>query len=342
MDVSIIIPVRDDADRLTKLLESIGDGKPTAWAIEILVADDGSREPLVALCAAHGATCVRLEGVGPAAARNAAAAQAKGDLLLFLDADIVYARGLLESAKTLLDADPDLQAVSFRNRPYTPGDPWVRNYGAAIEHHWFSACLPENAASGEFPGVTTRNMVIRRTAFEALGGFDVSFKTNAIEDYDFGKRLIARYHSALARSPEPYHAFPARVTRLLRNYFVRTQLFVPYFLRHRPALDETQTSGGEARLRLIANATLAATAIAACPTPARPILAAVAGCGLVYCGWRLRAFLHKAWQLSGSWVFAAQCFALYLVSSPAIAAGGVAGLLNTFVNPSGSRREAKS
>lgn len=122
-----------------------------------------------------------------------------------------------------------------------------------MEHFWFQGNFGEEDELAPVQGFTTRNGAVRGTAaffFYAVGGFDTTFKTNAHEDYDFGKRLAAQFPVFMSRHPLVYHNFPTSLRRLLRNYWVRVTLFVPYYLRHRPPLDKTQTSRGEALIRM--------------------------------------------------------------------------------------------
>ena len=99
-EVSIIIPARDEAANLPRLLESIAmQGIPPR---EVLVVDDASRDGTAGIAAAHGARVIRSEGLPPgwkgkpwACAQGARAAE--GRLFLFLDADCHFEPGGLEA-----------------------------------------------------------------------------------------------------------------------------------------------------------------------------------------------------------------------------------------------------
>ncbi len=326
--VSFIIPVRDARVRLERLLDCLNAHVGAAVPCEIIVADDGSREDLTACAAAYGARCLRsTRSRGPAAARNAAAATARGEVLFFLDADVEYAPGMAEKALALMNADPVLQAVSFFSQPYSAGDNPIRNFGAAIEHYWFSGLLPPGVDSGRHSGFTTRNGAVRRAAFIAVNGFDPGYATNAHEDYDFGKRLSAHCRCAITRTPYAYHAFPESVLRLMRNYYLRTALFVPYYLKRRPPLDATQVSRREALLRLWGGTGCILLLACLLPFPGRALPAAAGLTMVAVYGCCLRRFLRQAWSWSdGNGAFLLWCFSVHLLSSPVIMAGGVHGL----------------
>lgn len=327
IDISIIIPVKNCVKLLETLLKSIVENMPEHVRFEIIVADDGSDVDLEPVCRDYGAVMLRSEtSAGPACARNRGARKAAGDILLFMDADVVCASGVIERVKSELDRDPDLYAVSFLNQPYDADATTAANYGAAIEHYWYTSLFDRDNELVDVKGMATRNGAVRRTAFEAVGGFDVSFKTNAMEDYDFGKRLTARYRAAMARTPVVYHNFPTSIGRLFRNYFVRTYLFVPYYLKNRPPFDKIQTSPTEAGLRMIGSFACVFLAVAVIGIPPSPLwlIATVVCIGAYLYG--VHEFLKAARRWSNSMTFAVQAFLIHYMSTLAISCGGILGL----------------
>lgn len=330
VDVSIVIPVKDGQEMIETLLKSIVENGPADIRYEIIVADDGSSVDLGPVCDRYGAVQLRSEtSLGPADARNRGADASGGDLLLFLDADVVYTSGVIERAILELDRDADLHAVSFLNQRYDEGANVVANYCAAIEQYWFTAYLGEDLEIADVEGFASRNGAVRKQAFDAVGGFDVSFKTNAMEDYDFGKRLRAEFRTAMVRTPVLYHNFPVAIGRLLRNYFVRTSLFVPYYLKkRRPALDRVQSSPAEAMLRmsgLLGLFFLAVPVFGVSPLGLWLVLSLVCMCGYLY---GVRDFLKAARRWSNGVKFPIQAFFIHYMSTVAIACGGAVGLLS--------------
>jgi glycosyltransferase involved in cell wall biosynthesis len=338
LDLSIIIPVRNHGPDLRELLTSLRDTLPDDIASEIIVVDDASREDIAGMCAAFSAQCLRhTTSRGPAHARNTGAAAARGDLLFFLDADIVAPPGMAATAVTLLRENPDMVGVSFINQIFRKGDSTVRNFGAVQENFWFT--LPFTAPDqlyAETRGFTTRNGAVRRSVFEAMGGFDTSFQTNAIEDYDFGKRLAAQGRTVMAREPLAYHKFPDNFLRLMRNYWVRVTLFVPYQMRHRHQFDKVQIGPAEASVRMAGAVSLGLLLLALAPTPARAMAALLGIAGTTGYVVAIRGLLRAAHRQSGGLAFPVAMFFIHWAASVVICAGGALGLVSGLLGQGGA------
>ena len=83
--LSIILPAKNEAAALTDLLPRLRVAQPDA---EIIVSDDGSTDQTRALCAEHGVICLSSPySMGNGAAVKRGARAARGDVLVFMDAD---------------------------------------------------------------------------------------------------------------------------------------------------------------------------------------------------------------------------------------------------------------
>lgn len=83
--LSIIIPTLNEEKHLEKLLKSIK--KQDFNHYEIIVADAGSKDKTLEIAKRY--KCRIAKGGSPAQGRNQGAEEARGDLLLFLDADVI-------------------------------------------------------------------------------------------------------------------------------------------------------------------------------------------------------------------------------------------------------------
>jgi GT2 family glycosyltransferase len=125
-------------------------------------------------------------GEGPAAARNLGAEQATGDVLVFVDADVVVHADALERVRRAFEADPALVAVfgSYDDRPEAPGA--VSTFRNLLHHHVHQ--------EGAGPATTFWAGLggVRRGPFEGAGGFDAArYPRPSIEDVELGLRLAA-------------------------------------------------------------------------------------------------------------------------------------------------------
>lgn len=184
--VSVIVPTLDEEGALREVLDHLAslDG---AW--EVLVADGGSRDRTVELARAHGAQVV-CGGATRAAQLNTAAAEARGELLLFLHAD---SRLPSDAWSSLAAQPPSIAGGNFALR-FSGGDLFARVLTAAY-------ALQRRL--GFYYGDSS--IWVRRSAFDALGGYrDVPI----MDDYDFARRLERNF--ATARLPGPALTSPRR------------------------------------------------------------------------------------------------------------------------------------
>jgi glycosyltransferase involved in cell wall biosynthesis len=154
VDATVIVPARNAAGTLGATLAALAQ-QDTAAAFEVLVVDDGSDDATAAIAEAAGATVVRGDGHGPAAARNAGAAAARGAALAFTDADCVPERGWLAAGLAALGT-----AELVQGRVLPPDGAAIGPYDRFI---W---------VDGEHGLYETANLLVRRELFERLGGFE--------------------------------------------------------------------------------------------------------------------------------------------------------------------------
>jgi GT2 family glycosyltransferase len=191
MRISIIVPVYNNKHDLAECLTAL---KACSGAdTEIIVVDDASTDDTASIAAAMGVKVLRLaQNSGPAAARNRGARQANGDILFFVDADVVIGAGVVDRVRRTFEDNPHLAAVfgSYDNRPRAQD--LVSLYWN-LRHH-FVHQSGNSAASTFWAGCGA----IRRSVFEAIGGFDEQrFRYPSIEDIEIGYRLRQAGYSIL-------------------------------------------------------------------------------------------------------------------------------------------------
>jgi glycosyltransferase involved in cell wall biosynthesis len=88
-DISIVIPARNEAGRIAQCLHSLRNQSLAPDRYEIIVVDDGSDDDSAGVAQRNGARVIRQPKYGAAVARNRGIAEARGDIILFTDADCI-------------------------------------------------------------------------------------------------------------------------------------------------------------------------------------------------------------------------------------------------------------
>ena len=163
--VSVVVPVYNAAPYLAACLDSVL--AQTRPADEVVCVDDGSTDGSADVLAAYAdrVRAVRRPHRGVAPTLNEAVALARGDRLAFLDADDLWAPEKLALQTAALDADPALDACFGHVRQFVSPDlPAAVRAGIACP-------------DGPQAGWLKQTMLVRRAAFDRVGGFDERYHT---------------------------------------------------------------------------------------------------------------------------------------------------------------------
>ena len=168
--VSVIVPVFNGARTIEDCLDAIlGSSR---LADECIVVDDASTDGTSALVTARpGVTLIRSSArKGPAVARNKGAAHATGDILVFVDADVLLHPDTLARAISVLENDPGLAAV-FGSYDDQPAHPSFLSQYRNLFHHWV-----HQTGNTESATIWSGCGAVRSDVFLASGGFDPLFR----------------------------------------------------------------------------------------------------------------------------------------------------------------------
>jgi glycosyltransferase involved in cell wall biosynthesis len=172
MNISVVIATRNRAVLLDGALRSLRAqaGAPT---IECIVVDNGSTDGTAAVAQAHGVTLIREPRPNRARARNAGVAVASGEIVLFVDDDVVLPPFFV-AAHARVHA-----GTTF---PHVATGPIINVPSADVRP------VPSfaNASNAFF---CTCNVSVPRNTFNAVGRFDESFDRYGWEDTELGVRL---------------------------------------------------------------------------------------------------------------------------------------------------------
>lgn len=184
LSISVIMPAYNAAHLLARVMPPLLEMLASGEVQELLVVDDQSTDDTADVARAMGATVlVTPQNGGPGVARNLAAQTATGDILWFVDSDVIAWVGGGEVIRQAF-TEPGVEAV-FGSYDDSPGAPsWFSNYKNLVHrfHHQTARRDAETFWSG--------CGAVRGDFFRKLGGFDVeTYRVPSIEDIELGYRI---------------------------------------------------------------------------------------------------------------------------------------------------------
>jgi rSAM/selenodomain-associated transferase 2/rSAM/selenodomain-associated transferase 1 len=213
--ISIIVPVLNEEARIGSTLEAVGGLSD----VEIIVVDGGSRDRTREIAASYGVTVVRSES-GRWRQMNLGAAQASGEILLFLHGDTRLGSGFETEIRRILES-PDVVGGAFELRIEGPG-PGFRmiEWGVKWRSRW-----------GQMP-YGDQGIFVRAATFWELGGFA---EMGIMEDFEFVGRLKRRGRLAIAPTPAFTSARRWQKLGILRTTGINQLMILGYYLGISPS-----------------------------------------------------------------------------------------------------------
>lgn len=176
--VSVVIPCFDQGRFLDGAIRSVFE--QTMGSFEVIVVDDGSTDPetigVIDRLDSPRTRVIRQDNRGLSAARNAGISEARGELVVPLDADDELTPEFLDRLVAELDANPDAALACC----------WARLFGD-IDAVW--APRRYNPYQLLLSNSIVGCVVLRRAAWEAVGGYDETMR-NGNEDWELWVRLM--------------------------------------------------------------------------------------------------------------------------------------------------------
>ena len=200
--VSVIIPAHNGAAYLPNCMASLKS--VTFPPFELIVVDDNSTDETVRVAEECGARVVTSnQRSRPAAARNLGAQMARGEILVFLDADVFVHPDSVSRLVNVLIENRDAAAV-FGSYDASPTGRNLVSQFRNLLHHYVHQTADSNATTF-WAGCGA----VRRSIFLEWGGFDTRYQYPSVEDIELGIRLHqAGYRILLDPQTQVTHAKP--------------------------------------------------------------------------------------------------------------------------------------
>lgn len=184
--VSVVVPAHNGETMLAESLPALAASDLPRDRWELIVVDDASSDRTPEVARRHADRVVSLDAPagGPARARNRGSQVARGEILVFVDADVRVRGDALGRIVDILSEGSGVAAVfgAYDTRPQAPG--LVSQY-LNLVHHYVHASHPGDAETF-WAGLGA----VRRAAFLRAGGFDAErYRRPQIEDIELGYRL---------------------------------------------------------------------------------------------------------------------------------------------------------
>jgi glycosyltransferase involved in cell wall biosynthesis len=212
--ISIVIPTYNRLPILEKCLEALESQDFPADQYEVVVVDDGSRDRTVEWLNDNAPQLPHIQVFqqdhrGPSAARNLGVVRSRGEMIVFIDSDLVVTPSFLREH---WQAWQTAQQKAGHDRLFT--------YGAVINTSNFDEPTAEPYKLTDFSAAyfATGNVMIPKHWLETVGLFDTQFSLYGWEDLELGVRL-KQQQLQLVKAPKAvgYHWHPAFTLEQLPN-----------------------------------------------------------------------------------------------------------------------------
>ena len=268
LTLSVIIPVRGKV--FESCLRSIS--QTVLPPHEVIVVADGSDHSIENHTKRFDFKFIEIPVAGgPAAARNLGARHARGDILFFVDADVVIKNDTIHKVIDIFSRDPEVAAVfgSYDDEPKAPN--FLSQYRNLLHHHVHQTANED--ASTFWAGCGA----IRREIFLKFGGFNgKDYRKPAIEDIELGCRLKKAGHKIrLCKSLQVKHLKRWDFISLLKaDFFYRALPWTELILRHRYFINDLNLKTGD-RISVVLTFSIVIALLLATQSPKILIIAAV-------------------------------------------------------------------
>ncbi len=224
--VSIIIPTYNAEKVISGLLNSVFS--TGIEDMEVIIVDDCSTDNTIKIAGKYLVNVIQMEeNSGPARARNRGVKEARGDIIFFLDADVVVTEGTIREVQDYFVRHPSANCIIgiCSKEPLNSG--FVPNYMAMFEYVHLKGAKADTVSV-----FSPRCGAVRKDFFHKIGGYNETYKGADVEDFELARRINKTDGIILNRKMMVIHQF-AGFRQAIRNYFKRTVMWVHLFVKEK-------------------------------------------------------------------------------------------------------------
>jgi len=228
MFVSVIVPAYNSETTIGDCLKSLENQDFPKNQYEIIVVDDGSTDNTEKIVLSfQKAKLLKQEHKGPAAARNLGLSRAKGDIVLFTDADCIPDKNWIKEMIACF-SDPEVVGVAGTYKTLNKNKLIARYVGYEIELRHNRMKQFKNI---DFVG--TYSAAYRKSVLNVIGNFDTNFSEASGEDTDLSFRIAATKNKIIfCPTAFVWHRHPSSLLAYLKQKFNRAFWRVLLYKKH--------------------------------------------------------------------------------------------------------------
>ncbi|MCO6049134.1 glycosyltransferase [Mesorhizobium sp. RP14(2022)] len=183
--LSVIIPHLNEPGELRRCLAALANQEVEKGSVEVIVVDNGSREPPRTVCDGFADVRLEIETVpGPGPARNRGASVARAPLLAFIDADCLADPRWVSAILDFMNRHPEIDFLGGEIG-IEPQDP---DRLSAVEAYESVFSYQVRRYTEKLGFAATGNMAVRADVFRRVGPFG---GIATMEDTEWGQRATA-------------------------------------------------------------------------------------------------------------------------------------------------------
>ena len=181
VDVSVVVPVHNGEKDIEQCLGRIRDS--VGCSFEIVVVNDASTDQTKDIAEGMATRVITLkQQSGPAVARNRAVGECRGEIVVFVDCDVMISNETLQNLRDQLEENKWAAVFGSYDR-YPKARNLVSVYKNLMHHHYHQGSDRKSHTFWSGCGA------IRKVVFEEMWGFNQAFAQPSIEDIELGMRI---------------------------------------------------------------------------------------------------------------------------------------------------------